>query len=104
MQILADFDIELNRNFKEEIDSYIFNNLNFDFRSNKYPEFMKSHYENKNQYLQYTPELHVSSRIVKREFMELINLLKDEKYDKKQEIIKNINFIEKKQKNIEDFV
>jgi len=101
-KLLADYDIELGRRFKDKIDKYFFNHMDFNFvKEPSYPEFMNRQYdkgEDIKAYVKYTKDLHVSKRILKREFLELIKM-----FDDKKEDIKKINNYLNKQ-NILDFV
>jgi Holliday junction resolvasome RuvABC ATP-dependent DNA helicase subunit len=101
MAKLCDYDMELNRQFTDSIDKYLFNNMPIGFTSNSYPEFMMQEYKNNKEVEKYLPSLHVSKRIFKREFLELIRLLENPT-TQKENINKNTVF--KYNKSILNFV
>jgi len=104
MSILAEFDLLLNSKFKSEIDKYFFNIIDFKFKKDfVYPNFMNQYPKSNNQYKKYCKDMHVSSRIVKREFAKLIELLETKKEPEKQKPIKN-NKNNLNSQNIFDFV
>jgi len=103
MNIFCRYEMELSRKFKTEMDKYLFNNMTFDFVSNDYPEFMNKQYgngEDVSKYVKYLPELHISTRTLKTEFLDLLKILDEEK--PKEDIKKNKTVINKQ--NILDFV
>ena len=103
ISLFAKYDIELGKRFKSELDKYLFNERDFNFVSNEYPEFMNKFINgNNNQYMLYTKDLHVSSRIVKKEFSELIEKIDKGGGEKQEDNKKNKSI--KKEKNILDFV
>jgi len=101
MSVLADYDIELGRRFKDKLDKYLFNNMNFEFVDNSYPEFMNKQYnkgEDIKAYVKYAKELHVSNRILRRDFLELLKMLEEPK----ENIKKTTKYL--KEQNILNFV